>query len=124
MLASQENFKSEKKGDKDRNSLVLVERTASDSYPSREDKKANSKHRRNHSVGAVKMLDTDGGNVCSLLLVIKCDVQFVAENLQSVADTPMLLEVVIRNLQYISKITPQSITPHFKVDIIFYFQCI
>lgn len=68
--ASQENLKPEKKGkkgDKDRNSLVMVERTASDSFPSREDKKdkkMGNKHRRNRSVGVVKMLETtDGGNV-------------------------------------------------------------
>jgi hypothetical protein len=43
---------------------------------------------------------------------------YIAENLQSVlevADTPQLLEVVVRNLLHIAKVTPQSISPHFKV---------
>ena len=54
-----------KKGDKDRNSLILVERTSSDSIPNREesrkDKKGQqNKHRRQRSQGLVKTLDVEG----------------------------------------------------------------
>ncbi len=33
-----------------------------------------------------------------------------------VADTPFLLEVVVQNLLHIAKVTPQNLSPHFKVS--------
>ena len=59
------NVKRGKKGDKDRNSLVLVERTSSDSLPHREDSRKDkkghlNKHRRQRSQGVVKTLDAEG----------------------------------------------------------------
>ncbi len=61
------NVKRGKKGDKDRNSLVLVERTSSDSIPNstreepRKDKKVQvGKHKRQKSQGLIKTLDVDG----------------------------------------------------------------
>ena len=45
--------------------------------------------------------------------------QFIAENLETVlevADTPLLLEVVVQNLLHIAKVTPQNLSPHFKVS--------
>ncbi len=75
-----------KKGDKDRNSLVLVERTSSDSIPNREesrkDKKGNqNKHRRQRSQGLVKTLDVDG---CKdkLMIILWCVVLLWAVNLR------------------------------------------
>lgn len=65
---SHENLKSAdnrkgKKDNKNRNSLVLVERSGSDSVPVRDsdgkkDKKLSSKHRRNASQGFVNVMDT------------------------------------------------------------------
>lgn len=60
--------KTKKKGDKDRNSLVLVDRVSSDSMPIREDSKKDkvtSKHRRQRSLGLLKTLDVmmDGSDV-------------------------------------------------------------
>ena len=49
---------------------------------------------------------------------ILLSLQFIAENLETVlevADTPLLLEVVVQNLLYIAKVTPQNLSPHFKV---------
>lgn len=66
-LGSAENLKSKrgKKGDKDRNSLVMVERTSSDSIPTREDSKKekknpSNKHKRIKSQGQFKAMEVEG----------------------------------------------------------------
>lgn len=56
-------------------------------------------------------------------IIVFSVLQYVVDNLQSVlevAESPVLLEVLVKNISLVAKLCPQHVVHHFKVDMYVY----